>query len=91
MLPFLKKKQQTGVIVKTRQPDEKPEQEENEQEDQGLMVCAQDLIDAIAAQDVKAVASALRAAFQIADSEPHEEGEHTEPHSYDAQNEKAGE
>lgn len=41
--------------------------------------------------DVKGVAEAIKSAFEILDSQPHEEGEHTnEPHSYDAQNQKAG-
>jgi hypothetical protein len=92
MLPFLKKKHQTGVITQTRQPDE--DKEPKDSEDQGLMACAQDLIDAIQASDSKRVAAALRAAFEIVDSQPHEEGEHTDeeapfPHSYDAQNIKA--
>lgn len=87
MLPFLKNKhQQTGVIVQNRTPDEP-----KDSEDQGLMACAQDLIDAVHSKDAKRVASALKAAFEIADSEPHVEGEHVEPHSYEAQNRKAAE
>lgn len=89
MLPFLKKKPQVaGIITKVREPDsDKPQDSE---EDQGLRACARDLIDAVHSQDEGRVASAIRAAFAICDSEPHEEGEHTnespEPHSYDAQN-----
>jgi hypothetical protein len=38
---------------------------------------AHDLVRAIHARDAKAVAEALKAAFEIADREPHEEGPHT--------------
>lgn len=41
-----------------------------------LSACAEDLIDAIHSKDPQAVAHALEAAFQICDSQPHEEGEH---------------
>lgn len=76
MLPFLKLKQ-TGVadvIMKNRTPDSETEKSE----DSSLDTCAQDLINAIHAKDVKGVAAALKAAMD--DSSP-------EPHSYDAQKE----
>lgn len=86
MLPFLKKAKEApavGIIVKTRTPDEKPEQEEPSlQED-----LAQDLIEAVHAKDAKSVVEAAKALFQSFDKEPHEEGEHIEPHSYDASKE----
>lgn len=93
MLPFLKNKNSgvAGLIVKSRVPDEKPESDESEDKDAAIHACAQDLISAIQVKDVKAVAEAIRSAFEILDSMPHFEGEHTEPHSYDAQNQKAGE
>lgn len=84
-----KKPPQTGVIIKQRAPDTKPE--ESKTDDSGIDACAEDLIQAIHARDVKAAAEAIKAAFEILDSEPHEEGSHSEPHSYDAQNAKAGE
>ncbi len=37
---------------------------------------AQDLIEAVHSKNVKGVAEALKAAFELADSEPHEEGPH---------------
>lgn len=87
MLPFLKKKHQAGVIVETKErPTDQPKKH---QEDQGLMACAYDLIAAVEAKDTQRVAAALKAAFQICETEPHEEGPHIEPHSYDAQNIKA--
>lgn len=85
-MPFLKKrdKQMTsGLSIKTRTPDKT---EEN-QEHAGIHACAQDLMTAIHANDVKGVADALKAAFEIADKAPHEEGPHTNPHSYDDQKE----
>ena len=41
-----------------------------------LAPAAEDLINAIHSKDVGAVAKALEAAFEIADSQPHEEGSH---------------
>lgn len=41
-----------------------------------LESAAEDLISAVHSKDVKAVCAALRAAFEICDSQPHEEGPH---------------
>jgi hypothetical protein len=79
-------------MVKQRAPDaEEPEQAEESNDNEGLEACARELLHAIEARDHKAMARALVDLFQIADSQPHEEGEHVEPHSYEAQNIKAGE
>lgn len=86
MLPFLRKHQQTGVAVTTRQSDEP-----KDSEDHGLRQCAKELISAVSAQDEAAVAKALRAAFQIMDADPDEEMESEEkpsPHTFEAQNVK---
>lgn len=93
MLPFLKRKNDAGiagVIVKHRQPDEKSEenQEDNEDKDAAIHACAQDLISAVHAHDIKGAAEAIRSAFEILDEMPHIEGEHVEPHSYEAQKEE---
>jgi hypothetical protein len=40
------------------------------------MSAADDLISAVHMKDSKAVADALKAAFEICDSMPHEEGQH---------------
>ena len=88
MLPIFAKNQKqgnAGLIVKTRTPDETPEKDQDEPE-AGMHSAAQDLINAIHSRDTKAVAEALKAAFEIADSQPHEEG----PHTYEAQNKAAG-
>lgn len=93
MLPFLKKRQESGnagLIVKTREPDQKAE---SEQDDSAAAIesCASALINAIHARDTKGVAIALKDAMDVLESMPHEEeAEHVSPHSYDAQNIKAG-
>lgn len=55
------------------------------------MAAASALLKAIESKDVNGIAEALNDAFQIMDSSPHVEEEHVSPHSYDAQNIKAGE
>lgn len=90
ILPFLNKpKFQTGVIVKDRQPDEKPEQSDDSAD--AIHACAQDLIEAVHSKNVKNAAEAIKSAFEILESMPHEENDedHVEPHSYAAQNQKA--
>lgn len=92
MLPFLKKRDEggaTNLIVKTREPDQKPEQDQDDSTD-AIEYCVRDLINAIHMKDSKAAAQALKDCFDVLDSQPHEEGSHIEPHSYDAQNIKAG-
>lgn len=91
MLPFLKRKNESGiagVIIKHRQPDEKPqENQEDNDKDAAIHACAQDLISAVHSHDVKGAAEAIRSAFEILDEMPHEEGPHIEPHSYESQRE----
>lgn len=99
MLPFLKLKQSgvAGLIMKNRAPDEhkaeggevKEEKKEESEHSESRMACARDLLRAIESKDAKGIADALYDAFTIMDSEPHVEGEHVSPHSYDAQNKKA--
>ena len=73
MLPFLKLKQDAAssspVESIERTPDESSEYDSMES-------AAQDIMDAIKASDPKALAAALRAAFELMDSQPHTEGEH---------------
>lgn len=78
MLPFLgaKKKQDGGSAATVRINDE-GKINASSSEDMGLASAAEDLCRGIENKDHKAIANALRAAFQILDSEPHEEGEHT--------------
>lgn len=73
MLPFLKQKHEGSVSSpvesKKREPD-------HEQEYDALESAVSDLFSAYKSMDFKAGAVALRAAFEILDSEPHEEGPH---------------
>lgn len=85
-LPFLKAKPVAGLIISHRKADGgKVEEDSAENEDAGITSCAEDLIRAIHAKDAKSVAAAMRAAFQIMESEPHEEN----PNDFDSMNEKA--
>ncbi len=58
-----------------------------EQDDSGIEQCAQDLINAIHGHDVQGVAEAMKSAFTILESQPHDES----PHTYEDQNALAGE
>lgn len=74
MLPFLKDKKEASVSAPpstiTRESDDESDSFDS------LEVAAQDLCDAIHSRNYKAVAEALRAAFELCESEPHEEGPH---------------
>lgn len=86
-LPFLKPKSAAGLIISHRKPDGGTEQMHDGEDDNGLHAAAEDMIRAFHSKDAKALAEAVRAAFQILDAEPHEEGEHT--NDYDSQNKLA--
>lgn len=81
-----KKKGLAALIIsmkgkKPEGPEDGPEMESEESpdgDDMGLEAAAQELIDAVSAQDSAGVASALRNSFAILESSPHEEGEHIE-------------
>ncbi len=70
MLPFLKLKQEGSasgpVDSMERKPDGEPEYDV-------LESAAEDLCHAIESKDYKAAAAALRAAFELLESQPHEE------------------
>jgi hypothetical protein len=73
MLPFLKNTQEGSASS----PIEPIKRESDHEEDyDGLHACAEDLHAAVKSGDIPGIASALKAAFQICDSEPHEEGDH---------------
>lgn len=78
ILPFLDRKRQeagiSGTIQKHREPDEKPQNEDMHSE--AIHAAASELIRAVHSQDTKAVAEALKDAFEILDSMPHVEGKH---------------
>lgn len=72
MLPYQKQKEAavvTPVDHVKRKPDEDAEYDP-------MHAAADDLISAVHAKDTQGVAEALRAAFDLADSEPHVEGPH---------------
>lgn len=83
MLPFMKKNKDAsvaGLIIKMRKPDEKaPSDQEEPKDDSAIHECAAELIRAVHAQDPKGVANALKDAFDILDSQPHEEAQSNEP------------
>lgn len=84
LLPFMKNKSVSGSIMTTkmRAPDAPEEVEKsNSSIDEGLLAASRDLISAIGTGDEKLVAQALQAAFEIIDSQPHEEGPHPEEES----------
>lgn len=91
MLPFLKKKQDSvaGLIIKQRAPDKHNDSNELEEKEYSLEDCAQDIMEAIQSNNKSKLAEALREAIKKVDEEPHEEGEHVSPHTYEAQNIKA--
>lgn len=80
MLPFLantKNKSIAGTIIAKRKEDGSIGQDSGPDYDsEGLEACANDLLQAIESKDSKAIASALKAAFEICDSQSHEEGPH---------------
>jgi hypothetical protein len=66
---FLKDKPQTGIVSEHRS--------ESETSDNfGLMAAAEELINAIKSGSAQGVAAALKSAFELMDSQPHEEGPH---------------
>ena len=79
MLPFLKNKNVAGLIISHRKPDGDIQEQHSEgNEDSALESAAEDIIQAMTAKDAKSLAAAIRAAFEILDSEPHVEGPHTQ-------------
>lgn len=83
MLPFLKPKHVAGVIISQRKPESSSE---TEQDHEPLDLCAMDLIEAMDSKDINAVSAALRAAYEIMESEPEEM---PESNDFESQNIKA--
>ncbi len=74
-LPFLlkHKRQDAGVITEHRPSDHEPESSE-----EGIDACSKDILEAVSTNDVKRLSKALKAAFDIFESSPHEEYEPSE-------------
>lgn len=82
-LPFLTNKKNSGIaatIIQNRKPDGgfDPKDESQDSDSAGLEAAAQDILNAIKSGDAKALASAIKSAFEICDASPHVEGEHIE-------------
>lgn len=76
-LPWLKHKHQAaGISVQYRKPDENMAEGGEADQDHGLRAAAKDLMAAIHSNDSEKLMHALKAAFEILDSQPHEEGPH---------------
>lgn len=76
MLPFLKKQRQVGgIITEYRKPDN---QDSKSIKDDGLELAAEDMLRAHASNDKKALAAALRAAFEILESEESDQSDVSE-------------
>ena len=76
-LPFLKQRKVAALIVQNRSADGGHDTVPEDHLEQELTTCGEDLIRGVTNKDAKAVGDAIRAAFEILDSEPHEEGPHT--------------
>jgi hypothetical protein len=72
LLPFLKNKQEVGMSASV---DSVKRKSDNPDEDYDVLEsAAEDLCNAVHAKDYKAAATALRAAFDLLESESHQEG-----------------
>jgi len=78
MLPFLKHKQEGSVSDDDDSIKRKRDETNGSEEYDMLEAAAEDLIQAVHSKDVKSVCSALRAAFEMLEMEPHEEYPHEE-------------
>lgn len=77
MLPFLKHSKEASISEAPSKIERKPDHEEEDHYD-FMEACAEDIIHAVHAKDPKALAEALHAAFELAESMPHEEYEEHE-------------
>lgn len=76
-LPFLRKKDAAVSTIMNidRKPDE-DKAEASESASPAMKAAAEDILRAIETKDAEHLALAIQAAFEIADSAPHVEGEH---------------
>lgn len=77
-LPFLKFRKDSGISMAVRPSDFTSSETQEEDKDQGLIAVSGELLIALNNKDTRAIAEALRAAFEILDSEPDEEISHSE-------------
>jgi hypothetical protein len=70
LLPFMKNKEVSVA------PASEPSKPKPDDDFDFLEVAAHEILDAVAKKDAKALAIAIRSAFEMCDSEPHHEGKH---------------
>lgn len=90
MLPFLRRKQTAALIISHRKNggiQESSEPENKEEDVDSLKEVASEMLAALEAKSASRLAECLKAAFEILESEEHEEEELGE--DYDSQNIKA--
>lgn len=75
MLPFMKKDKEASVSAVPSRIKREPD---HEVDYDSLEAAAQDVLAALESKNVRDLAIAIRAAFEICDSEPHVEGPHIE-------------
>lgn len=81
-LPFLKFRKEAGIRTSMRASDFNKSEDSESDKDQALIAVSGELLIALNNKNTQAVADALRAAFEILESEPHAEGEHTNEQPY---------
>lgn len=74
MLPYLKDKE-FGTVALSDKIERKPDEEQGEDFD-SLEGAMSELHSALNSKDYKGAATIFRSAFELLDSEPHEEGPH---------------
>ena len=92
MLPFLKSKKDsamTGLMVKTRAPDETPDSQDQDDPSAAKEACGQAILDAIKSGSAAGLADAMQDMYDMCQSGGDEESAPS-PHTYQAQNEQAG-
>jgi hypothetical protein len=75
MLPFLKRNHEASSDASASEPIKRKPDEDKEHD--GLETAMEELAGHLAAKNFKAAAECFRAAMQLCDAEPHEEGPHT--------------
>lgn len=72
MPPFLRSKDRgPGIVIQaTRQPDQNPGEQPEDQTDSGLEAAASAIIQATESKDAKSLAKALKDAFEIIQNQP---------------------
>jgi hypothetical protein len=92
MLPFLKKNKDqsaSGIIIKSRQPDEPDNDSGADEPEYGQEDCAKDMMHALNTNDHEMFAAALGEFIDNHGKQPDSNESSPSPHTYDAQNQLA--